>query len=123
MKLEAFNGWKGTIEYEDIIRKASEEFAEELKKASHSLLGGTGEYAESWTYDMHKDKYDNPYGVVHNKEHYRLTHLLEHGHVSANQHGEYGRVAPKPHIKQQFDLVKDKFIDDMKDAELKLKDL
>lgn len=53
------------------------------------------------------------YGVVYNKEHYRLTHLLENGHIIKNAYGTYGRTAPRPHVKPAYDKIKDKFIDEM----------
>lgn len=36
--------------------------------------------------------------TLYNKKHYRLTHLLEKGHVIRNQYGEYGRAPAQPHI-------------------------
>lgn len=36
--------------------------------------------------------------VIYNKKHYRLTHLLEKGHVVRNQFGTYGRAPAHPHI-------------------------
>lgn len=38
--------------------------------------------------------------VIYNKKHYRLTHLLEKGHVVRNQFGTYGRAPAHPHIAQ-----------------------
>lgn len=56
-----------------------------------------GNYARSWTADQTKK------GTVyiHNKKHYRLTHLLEKGHKTNFKHGKYGRLKTSkaiPHI-------------------------
>ena len=37
--------------------------------------------------------------VVHNTNHFQLTHLLENGHVVINLYGTYGRTNGKKHIK------------------------
>lgn len=60
-----------------------------------------GDYAKGWT--VTKDKKSGakfgPVGVViHNKKHYRLTHLLEKSHQIRNQYGTYGRSKAQPHI-------------------------
>jgi len=47
--------------------------------------------------------------VVHNKEHYRLTHLLEFGH--ANRNGT--RTQPIPHIRATEDKYREKFIKEL----------
>lgn len=44
-----------------------------------------GEYAKSWGVTREKGAFgENAKYIVHNKKRYRLTHLLEHGHVTAN---------------------------------------
>ena len=61
----------------------------------------SGKYAKSWT--MKVGKLAKVGGtatvIVHNKKHYRLTHLLEHGHAKVS-HGRRlpGNVAAIPHI-------------------------
>ena len=58
---------------------------------------GKGQYAKGWKvkkkYDAHLVSY-----VVYNGKSPGLTHLLEHGHVTRNQYGSYGRVRAIPHI-------------------------
>ena len=54
------------------------------------------DYSKGWTVK----KEDEDTYIVHNKTKYRLTHLLENGHVSANQYGTgYKRVNGIEHIK------------------------
>lgn len=57
----------------------------------------SGKYARGWTYDQTKK------GTVyiHNKPHYRLTHLLEKGHKTVYKTGKYGQKKNSkaiPHI-------------------------
>ncbi|MFJ7950775.1 HK97 gp10 family phage protein [Lysinibacillus sp. NPDC096418] len=81
---------------QQIAEKTAREGVEELKVKSPK---DTGEYAESWTYKKVRGKF-----VVHNKKHYRLTHLLEKGHAKVNG----GRVAAQPHIKPvETQMVRD----------------
>ena len=68
---------------EDAARESAKECVQKLKATSPKRPGG-GSYARSWTSKKLVKGW-----VVYNKE-YQLTHLLENGHVSANQFGEYG---------------------------------
>ena len=52
--------------------------------------------------------------VVWNKYNYRLTHLLEHGHLNVNVKGGIGWVSPKPHIKQAYTPVEKYFEERLK---------
>ena len=76
-------------------KKAAKETTEELHATSPRAPHGGGEYAASWTNKKQGTGY-----VVYNKEHYRLTHLLENGHESFNQYGGSYRFVPpaKKHI-------------------------
>lgn len=56
----------------------------------------TGKYAKSWSVTREDGGLgENAKYIIHNKKRYRLTHLLEHGHVTAN--GK--RTKAIPHIK------------------------
>ena len=68
---------------EDAAKESAKECVQKLKATSPKRPGG-GSYARSWTSKKLAKGW-----VVYNKE-YQLTHLLENGHVSANQYGEYG---------------------------------
>ena len=68
---------------EDAAKESAKECVQKLKATSPKRPGG-GSYARSWTSKKLAKGW-----VVYNKE-YQLTHLLENGHVSANQYGEDG---------------------------------
>ena len=56
----------------------------------------TGKYAKSWGVTREDSSFgENATYIIHNKKHYRVAHLLEHGHVMAN--GK--RTKAIPHIK------------------------
>lgn len=81
-------------EYTDDVVEKIEMSANELADKGVKMLKekspkDTGEYAKSWAKKKEKD---GP--VIHNKEHYRRTHLLEHGHAKVDG----GRVPGIPHI-------------------------
>lgn len=62
-----------------------------------------GEYSASWVCDKEPSGRFATTRIVHNEEHYRLTHLLEKGHVVKNGRSRitgksYGRTAAYPHI-------------------------
>ena len=80
---------------------AGKETAQKLRETSPRR---TGKYAKGW-----KPKKEAVNGgtvvTVHNKDHYRLTHLLEYGH--ANVKG--GRTPAHPHIKAAEDYAADEF--------------
>jgi len=82
---------------DDTMKKASRDTAKELKTTSAKR---SGEYAKSWAVKTEKGFGRSKTYIVHNKKHYRLTHLLENGHVVRNQYGTYGRVSGDGHIKE-----------------------
>lgn len=93
-------------------KEAAEVTARELKSSSPKKVKGKGKgkYARGWTYKKVETGILTSY-VVYNKSNPGLTHLLEHGHVSRNQYGSWGRVRAIPHIGraadagiQRFDL-------------------
>lgn len=74
------------------VVEASAEAVRDLKRNSPK---DTGDYAKDWTKSaLERSRYGLKY-VVHNKRHYRLTHLLEDGHANARGGG---RTPAHPHI-------------------------
>lgn len=81
----------------DSMDKVSKEAASKLRNTSPKRPGG-GDYAKSWR--VKKKRIWNGINevTVYNKDHYRLTHLLENGHVVRNKKGTYGRAPAIKHI-------------------------
>ena len=79
------------------VKEVSEEATQKLRDTSPKKYG---DYAEAWTYDEVPVKRYQTKTVVHvEAPHYRLTHLLEKGHVSRNGTGRtFGKVKAYPHI-------------------------
>ena len=67
--------------------------AKDLRKSSPQRPEGGGQYADDWTYM-------SQYGgaTVYNRDNYRLTHLLEHGHRLKRGGRSIGHVDPRIHI-------------------------
>lgn len=71
-------------------RKTARNTVNRLKAASPKK---TGEYASGWSAKKEGHGY-----VVYNKKAPGLTHLLEHGHVTRNKKGTFGRTPAHVHI-------------------------
>lgn len=79
-----------------VLKDASDETAKDLRNTSPQR---TGKYASGWTVKVSNGAEGTKVYTVHNATSYRLTHLLENGHVIRNKKGEYGRAPAHPHIK------------------------
>lgn len=87
---------------ESVQRIAGEIASEgvEMLKAESPKSPGGGDYAKSWTVKKIGKAF-----VIHNKDHYRLTHLLEKGHAKVNG----GRVDARVHIAPVEEKVVERF--------------
>lgn len=90
-----------TEEKIDVISEKVASDGVELLKADSPKSPMGGDYAGSWDYKKVGKKF-----IIHNKKHYRLTHLLEKGHAKVNG----GRVGKRVHIAP----VEDKLINEFK---------
>lgn len=85
-------------------REIAEDVCNNLKRHSPK---DKGDYAKSWTVDEKEGTafLGTKNYVIHNKRHYRLTHLLEYGH--ANRDG--GRTNARPHIEKIANAASNEF--------------
>lgn len=84
---------------DEAAKESAEVTARELRANSpkREKGKGKGKYARGWKVKKKTDAHLVSY-VVYNSTSPGLTHPLEHGHVSRNQYGSYGRVRAIPHI-------------------------
>lgn len=85
---------------EECIDEVSEEAKDRLKAVNHFKNDAT-KYAGSWINEKLQGKPLTVNRAVHNEDHYRLTHLLEKGHVVRNGTGRNKgkqRTDAFPHI-------------------------
>jgi hypothetical protein len=90
---------------ESVQRIAEEIAAEGVEMLKAESPKRFGDYAESW-----KVKRVGKVFVVHNKDHYRLTHLLEKGHAKVNG----GRVEARVHIAPVESKMIENFEDELR---------
>lgn len=90
--------------------KIGKEAVKQLRQTSPKK---TGKYAKSWTMTTERAVGQPHRRIVHAKTpHYRLTHLLEHGHAKRGG----GRVEGKPHIRPAEEMVIKEFVADVEEA-------
>lgn len=90
------------------IDKTAEETVNQLHATSPSR---TGKYAASWTYGPKKNSRPKYSDVVYSEApEYRLTHLLENGHIGRD--GK--RVKAYPHIADAYRDAKDNLVKNLK---------
>lgn len=90
---------EGLKEYADL---ATEDLKKAVRKAGTSVKKDiqengpkdTGDYGKSWTVKKTKESANSLELVVHSRNRYQLSHLLEFGHAKRGG----GRVAGKAHI-------------------------
>lgn len=90
---------EGLLEYADVttdvVKEAVKNAGKTVKKEiSANAPSRTGKYKKSFTVTKQKENANGLSVVVHSKDRYQLTHLLEKGHAKRGG----GRVAAIPHI-------------------------
>ena len=103
---------KTLIEYEedieDVVKKETDSMIKEAKQELKAVSPkNTGAYASSWTIGTRKQGPHKYSRVVHNKDHYRLTHLLEFGHMTRDG---TSRTKAQPHIRPTEEKFKQKLL-------------
>ncbi|MBQ3884772.1 MAG: HK97 gp10 family phage protein [Ruminococcus sp.] len=103
------------------LKKIGEEAVNEIKEIAPAYTGNDkkvkkGAYRRSWKYRIDKERGTIKVTVHAGGQQYRLTHLLENGHVLRDGTGrEIGKVEPIQHIsiveanaKKKFDKLQEK---------------
>lgn len=90
-----------------VVERHAKEALGDLKGRSPELFG---DYKRGWRIRKVYSRNGFEGRVIYNKDEYRLTHLLEHGHAKRNG----GRVAGVPHIAPVADEHAARLLDDLK---------
>ena len=122
VSIEQFNKMTIDLEYDDIIIENAQACCDEI--VDYCKNKKWDEYAKGWVVEMRRPnlktknrRYQSKVAaaIIHNKDHYRLTHLLEKGHLITNKIGGVGFAAPFPHIRPAFDKWSFSFYTDLKE--------
>jgi len=109
---------KGLAEYSQEVVEKVNVSSEKVGKAAVKRLKQTspkryGKYAKSWAMKTERGVGQAHKRIIHVKApHYRLTHLLEHGHAKVGG----GRVEGKPHIRPAEEQVMKEFVAEVEEA-------
>lgn len=77
------------------VKQAVKETADSVRdEIRQNAPRNTGDYAKSWAVKKQKESSSALSLVVHSRNRYQLTHLLEFGHAKRGG----GRVSAQPHI-------------------------
>ena len=77
------------------VKKAVQNIGKTVRdEIKASAPSDTGKYGKSWTVKTVRETSNSLELVVHSKNRYQLTHLLEFGHAKRGG----GRVSARPHI-------------------------
>lgn len=82
----------------EIAKDVAKEDAKRLKDTRNTYKVRSGKYNKGWTVKTEKGRMSIQC-IVHNKDNYQLTHLLEHGHRIIGRDGSVkGQTKAFPHI-------------------------
>lgn len=69
-----------------------------------------GDYARGWAIRTKRERFGIE-AVIYNRTYPGLTHLLEKGHVTRNQYGEFKRTPAHPHIEKAKEKAENYLLD------------
>lgn len=82
----------------EIAQRIAKEDSNKLKHTTNTYQVRSGKYNKGWTVKTTKGQ-NTISCIVHNKDNYQLTHLLEKGHDIVDRHGnKKGHAKAFPHI-------------------------
>lgn len=91
------------------VQNAGKTLRDEIKASAPS---DTGKYSKSWTVKTVRETSNSLELVVHSRNRYQLTHLLEFGHAKRGG----GRVSARPHIASAEEKAIKVFEEEIKEA-------
>ncbi|MBE5825265.1 MAG: HK97 gp10 family phage protein [Butyrivibrio sp.] len=91
----------------EAVKRAGDTTKAQIEKTAPKK---TGKYRKSWAVKKTRETSDSIKVVVHSKDRYRLTHLLENGHAKRGG----GRVAAIPHIAPAEQVGEEQLINEVK---------
>lgn len=91
------------------VQNTGKTVRDEIKASAPS---DTGKYSKSWTVKTVRETSSSLQLVVHSKNRYQLTHLLEFGHAKRGG----GRVSARPHIANAEEKAIKTFEEEIKEA-------
>lgn len=91
------------------VLNAGKTVRDEIKASAPS---DTGKYSKSWTVKTVRETSSSLELVVHSRNRYQLTHLLEFGHAKRGG----GRVSTRPHIANAEEKAIKTFEEEIKEA-------
>ena len=100
---------------EEICEEVTSEGVKRLKNTKNTYTVRSGEYNKSWSKKITKG-YNFVNGKIYNKDHYRLTHLLEDGHDIKRDGTKVGETRSFKHIEPVDEYVSKKFEDGIVEA-------
>lgn len=101
---------------DDITKKMGQKGAKAVRDSAKDNLGGTGEYAKKWSYQLNKARLYTEATIFN--DHPGLPHLLEYGHVTRDGTGRtHGRTSAHSHIAPVAEALIETF---QKEVEAKL---
>jgi hypothetical protein len=97
-----------TDDMKDAVKNTAKSVKKDIESSAPVL---TGRYKKSWAVKNISENANSIDIVVHSRNRYQLTHLLEHGHAKRGG----GRVAGKPHIAPAEEKGKQDLINTIKE--------